>query len=77
MDYVEVRVAGVSVLMERQYADHTPHELTVVLPRVEIRRIPVSCPAAPDGIGFHEEVIISSVTVVSSPVRPQASTDGD
>lgn len=68
-DYVEVQVAGQTIVVERVMPSGSPpHEITVVLPHVEIRRIRDS--DRPEKEVY--EVILDSITVVSSPVRPVA-----
>ena len=48
------------------------HELSVVLPHVEVRR--TRDPSRPEAI--QEEVVVESITVVSSPVRRMADEAG-
>ena len=69
-DYVEIAVAGQTMIVERVMpAAAAAHELSVVLPHVEVRR--TRDPSRPEVM--QEEVVIESITVVSSPVR--RSTD--
>ena len=69
-DYVEIAVAGQTMIVERMMpASAAAHELSVVLPHVEVRR--TRDPSRPEVM--QEEVVIESITVVSSPVR--RSTD--
>jgi len=69
-DYVEIAVAGQTMIVERVMpAAAVAHELSVVLPHVEVRR--TRDPSRPEVM--QEEVVIESITVVSSPVR--RSTD--
>ena len=65
-DYVEIAVAGQTMIVERVMpAAAAAHELSVVLPHVEVRR--TRDPSRPEAM--QEEVVIESITVVSSPVR--------
>ena len=65
-DYVEIAVAGQTMIVERMMpAGAVAHELSVVLPHVEVRR--TRDPSRPEAL--QEDVVIESITVVSSPVR--------
>lgn len=65
-DYVEISVAGQTMIVERVMPSTVSavYELSVVLPHVEVRR--TRDPARPEAM--QEEVVIESITVVSSPV---------
>ena len=72
-DYVEIAVAGQTMIVERVMpAAAVAHELSVVLPHVEVRR--TRDPSRPEAM--QEEVVIESITVVSSPVRRAADEAG-
>ena len=72
-DYVEIAVAGQTMIVERVMpAGEVAHELAVVLPHVEVRR--TRDPSRPEAM--QEEVVIESITVVSSPVRRTADEVG-
>ena len=72
-DYVEIAVAGQTMIVERiMPAAAVAHELSVVLPHVEVRR--TRDPSSPEAM--QEEVVIESITVVSSPVRRTADEVG-
>ena len=72
-DYVEIAVAGQTMIVERVMpAAAVAHELSVVLPHVEVRR--TRDPSRPEAM--QEEVVIESITVVSSPVRRTADEVG-
>ncbi|MGI6131016.1 MAG: hypothetical protein ACOYES_04000 [Bacillota bacterium] len=72
-DYVEIGVAGQTMIVERVMpAAAVAHELSVVLPHVEVRR--TRDPSRPEVI--QEEVVVESITVVSSPVRRMADDAG-
>lgn len=65
-EYIEVEVAGQRIEIERiMPTGFPPNEITVVLPHVEIRRL--HGPNHPQG--EIQEVILESITVVSSPQR--------
>lgn len=66
-DRIELTFPGVRVSVRRITADPTPHELHVILPRVEIRK---GCGRGP--AGWREEIILSSITVVDAPRHPLA-----
>jgi hypothetical protein len=69
---VEIEIAGQWVRVERIMPGSASHEMTVVLPRVEIRKTVTFEPERRET----QEVVINSVTVVSSPVRPEARNSG-
>ena len=72
-DYIEIAIAGQTMIVERVMpAAAVAHELSVVLPHVEVRR--TRDPSRPEAI--QEEVVIESITVVSSPVRRTADEVG-
>lgn len=65
-EYIEVEVAGQRIEIERiMPAGFPPNEITVVLPHVEIRRLHDSDHPQ----GEIQEVILESITVVSSPQK--------
>lgn len=66
-DAMRVELPGLVVEVERCSSDTYPHELTVVLPRVEVRRTKRRA-----GAEITEEYIYSSLTVVHSPRHPLA-----
>jgi len=72
-DYIEIAIAGQTMIVERVMpAAAVAHELSVVLPHVEVRR--TRDPSRPEAM--QEEVVIESITVVSSPVRRAADEAG-
>jgi hypothetical protein len=62
-DLVIMQLADLQIHVRRQKPVDVPHEITVVVPRVEIRRHYTR----PDGCGGEEELIYNSVTVVHAP----------
>lgn len=66
-DAVRIELPGLAVEVERCSSDTYPYELTVVLPRVEVRRTRRQA-----GEEITEEYIYSSLTVAHSPRHPLA-----
>lgn len=62
-DLVIMQLADLQIQVRRQKPVDVPHEITVVVPRVEIKRRYTR----PDGCGGEEELIYNSVTVVHAP----------
>lgn len=62
-DLVIMQLADLQIHVRRQKPVDVPHEITVVVPRVEIRRHYTRS----DGCGGEEELIYNSVTVVHAP----------
>jgi|GEM_PF-4651024 len=62
-DLVLLQLADLKIHLCRQNPVDVPHEITVVVPRVEIHRRYTR----PDGYGGEEELIYNSVTVVHAP----------
>lgn len=71
-DRVDVDVAGYRITLDRILTYDEPHEVTIVLPRVEVRE---TCTDV-RGATRSKEVILSSITVVHSPVRPPIGEGG-
>lgn len=67
-DKIEVCLPGLTIKMSRNIDLDTPHEVTVVIPRAEMRKI---C-ANEDCIKRGYEIIYSSITVVHAPRHPLA-----
>lgn len=67
-DDVEVVLPGLVIKLKRKLDIDTPHEVTVVVPRAEIRKkcLNENCSK------FEYELIYSSITVVHSPRHPLA-----
>ncbi len=62
-DRVAVRLPGLEIAVDRSSRDPVPAELTVVVPRAELRaRL-----TTPDGAQASVEVLLNSITVVHSP----------
>lgn len=62
-DLVILQLAELQIHVRRQKSVDIPHEITIVVPRVEIRRRYTR----PDGGDGEEELIYNSVTVVHAP----------
>src|SRR4051794_10635205 len=62
-DLVILQLGDLQIHVCRQKPVDVPHEITVVVPRVEIHRRYTR----PDGCGGEEELIYNSVTVVHAP----------
>lgn len=62
-DLVIMQLADLQIHIRRQKPVDVPHEITVVVPRVEIKR----SYTRPDGCSGEEELIYNSVTVVHAP----------
>lgn len=71
-DRVGIDVAGYRITLDRILTYDEPHEVTVVLPRVEVRETRMDA----RGGTRSKEIILSSVTVVHSPVRPPIGEGG-
>jgi hypothetical protein len=67
-DLVEVSLPGLCIKVSRNIDLNTPHELTVIVPRAEIRK---SC-LNDDCSKYDYELIYSSITVVHAPRHPIA-----
>lgn len=65
-DIVTLQLGELHVYVRRQKPVEVPHEITIVVPRVEIKRQY----ARPDGCAGEEELIYNSVTVVHAPRHP-------
>ena len=65
-DRVLLELPGVKIRLERCASDRTPHEVTLVLPRIEIRKTTKSAAAETT-----EEYIYNSITVVHAPRHPE------
>jgi len=68
IDTVELHLPGLNIKLSRNLALDTPHEVTVVVPRAEMRKI---CPGPNNG-SCEYELIYSSITVVHAPRHPLA-----
>ena len=70
-DQVQLELAGLEIYLKRCLAYDLPHEVTVVVPRAELRK----------RINKNEnieetEIILNSITIVHSPQRPSAERKG-
>ncbi|MBE3576579.1 MAG: hypothetical protein IMX00_02675 [Limnochordales bacterium] len=65
-DEVHVDLPEIRITVTRHSDDPTPHELHVIMPRVEIRReCTRSTPA-----GCRTEIVVNSLTIVDAPRQP-------
>lgn len=65
-DQVKIRLPGTQVCFSRGYSGPEAHEITVVIPRVEIRSsLNIFGRAV-----YTREVILNSITLVDAPRRP-------
>lgn len=69
-DRVNLNLWGLHLSVTRNTESDVPSELTVVIPRAEIRQ---SCPGLPEE-GCNTEIILSSITVVIAPRHPPEKT---
>lgn len=67
-DKIEVCLPGLTIKMSRNIDLDTPHEVTVVIPRAEMRKICANEDCSKRGY----EIIYSSITVVHAPRHPLA-----
>jgi len=68
LDIVEVNLPGLNIKMSRNIDLDTPHEVTVVVPRAQMRK---TC-QNDDCSKYDYELIYSSITVVHAPRHPLA-----
>lgn len=73
-DKVELSLAGLKITMKRETNPDTPHEVSVFVPRAEIRK---TCPhgtaCPPEGCpDCTVEILLNSITIVHSPRHPLA-----
>lgn len=67
-DEIEVKIENVSIRVIRRTTLAWPHEVTVVIPRAEIRRRRY----VNGKLDTEEEIILNSITVVHAPRHPLA-----
>lgn len=66
-DQVQLELAGLEIYLKRCFAYDLPHEVTVVVPRAEIRK------RKNKEENIEEtEIILNSITIVHSPQRPSS-----
>lgn len=66
-DLARIKIGPLMMELEKIYDFDTPHEVTLVIPRVEIRK-KVQTPL----FTFAKEIIYNSVTIVDAPRHPLA-----
>ncbi|MFW5981322.1 MAG: hypothetical protein ACOCRU_01970 [bacterium] len=70
-DNVQLRIDGLEILLNRCFAYDIPHEVTIVVPRAELRK------RVKNGDREEEiEILLNSITVVHSPQRPSHEGEG-
>ncbi|TDX49067.1 hypothetical protein [Orenia marismortui] len=71
-DQVHLNLDGLEIFLERCMAYDKPHEVTIVVPRAELRK------KIEKGDELEEiEILLNSITVVSSPQRPSNEGNGE
>lgn len=70
---VNLNLAGLNIKLYRHSHIDTPNEITIVVPRVEIRQKCLN----DDCSQFENEIIFNSVTVVSAPRHPLADPESN
>ncbi|AKL94659.1 hypothetical protein CACET_c11940 [Clostridium aceticum] len=66
-DHIQVELNGLDIRMQRVTSPEIPHEVTVVVPRAEIRE-----KYDDNGHLIEKEIILNSITVVHAPRHPLA-----
>lgn len=69
-DNISIDLPGLSIKMNRELFIDVPHEITIVLPRIELRKKYTES----NGTTCESEIIYNSITVVSAPQHPLAGT---
>ncbi|WP_066637020.1 hypothetical protein [Desulfolucanica intricata] len=68
VDEAEIQIGGVSIKVTRRLSLDVPHEITAIIPRVEIRRRKYN-----NGqLASEDEMILNSITIVHAPRHPLA-----
>ncbi|GAB6099190.1 hypothetical protein JCM16358_10690 [Halanaerocella petrolearia] len=71
-DQIYLDLDGLEIDMERCFAYDKPHEVTVVVPRAELRK------KLKEGDKTEEiEILLNSITIVHSPYRPSDEGEGE
>lgn len=70
-DHIELQLEDLYIKMNRITDQETPHEVTVVVPRAEIRKKYDEKQNL-----IEEEIILNSITIVHSPRHPLAGPPG-
>lgn len=68
--FVELRLPGLYIKVKRNTDINVPHELTVIVPRAEMRKKCLN----QDCNTYEYEIIYSSITVVDAPKSPPTET---
>jgi hypothetical protein len=64
-DEIHLELDGLEIDLERCFAYDKPHEVSVFVPRAELRKI-----VEKNGTREETEILLNSITVVHSPQRP-------
>lgn len=72
LDEAEISLFGVDMVLKRKFYLETPHEVSLFIPRAEIRQTTY------EGTNkrTESEMILNSITIVHAPMRPAAGTSG-
>ncbi|PRX25261.1 hypothetical protein BX659_12223 [Orenia metallireducens] len=71
-DVTKLNLDGLEIFLERCFAYDKPHEVTIIVPRAELRK------KIKKGEDMEEiEILLNSITVVSSPQRPPHEGEDD
>lgn len=68
-EQVDLNLAGLEIHLFRKSKIDTPNEITIVVPRAEIRKRCLN----EDCSQFEKEIILNSITIVSAPRHPLAA----
>ena len=71
-DQVQLELAGLEIYLKRCFSYDLPHEVTIVVPRAEIRKRKNK-----DENIEETEIILNSITIVHSPQRPASKGVAD
>lgn len=73
-DEIELNLAGLNIVMKRETNPNTPYEVSVYVPRAEIRKkCPHGTECPPEGCpDCTVEILLNSITIVHAPRHPLA-----
>ena len=72
VDEAEISLFGLDMVLKRKIFLDTPHEVSLFVPRAEIRQTTYDGPEK----RTETEMILNSITIVHAPRHPQASKTG-
>lgn len=71
-DEIHLNLDGLEIFLERCFAYDKPHEVSIFVPRAELRK------TVTEGDQVEEiEILLNSITVVHSPQRPSDEGEGE